>query len=158
MWIICRCFFNPSQWCINILESPDFFLLIYAKYHGPLLARRVDLFVFDFFFPFTLPPIKLKRIVVCLLSEVDRRYSPLHGLTSSCCGGLRPTAKVFFPLRAKKGLFMLFFLILDYFLCSVVTSVTLCSNLSSFEKNPINPKNTPKISKIKKSKKIQKSP
>ena len=33
---------------------------------------------------------------------VTRRYSPLRGLTSSSCGGLRPSAKVFFALRAKK--------------------------------------------------------
>ena len=31
-----------------------------------------------------------------------RRYSPLRGLTSSSCGGLRPSAEAFFALRAKK--------------------------------------------------------
>ena len=68
-----------------------------------------------------------------------RRYSPLRGLTSSSCGGLRPTAEAFFALWAKKGLCMLFSLILGHFWCSVATSVTLSSNLRNFEKkSPLN--------------------
>ena len=46
---------------------------------------------------------------------------------------------------------MLFLLTLGHFWCSVVTSVTLSSNLSNFEKNP------KKIQKIQNSIKISKS-
>ena len=37
-----------------------------------------------------------------------RRYSPLYGLTSSSCGGLRPTAKAFFAL-VSVSIFLLYF-------------------------------------------------
>ena len=40
---------------------------------------------------------------VCI---VTRRYSPLCGLTSSSCGGLRPTAETFLALWGKKEVFM----------------------------------------------------
>ena len=63
--------------------------------------------------------------------EGTARYA---GFTSSSCGGLRPPAKAFFALRAKKELFMLFWLTLGHFWCSVVTSVTFSSNLSNFFK------------------------
>ena len=59
--------------------------------------------------------------------EGTARYA---GFTSSSCGGL----------RAKKELFMLFWLTLGQVWCSGVTSVTFSSNLSSFKKNPKNPK------------------
>ena len=64
--------------------------------------------------------------------------------TSSSCGGLRPPPEAFSALRAKKELFMLIWLTLGRFWCSVVTSVTFSSNLSNFDKNPKNPKTTPK--------------
>ena len=52
----------------------------------------------------------------------------LRGPTSSSCGGLRPSAEVFFVLWAKKELIMLFWPILGNSWCSVVTLVTLRSN------------------------------
>ena len=91
------------------------------------------------------------------LLEGTARYA---GFTSSSCGGLRPPAKDFFALRAKKKLFMLFWLTLGHFRCSVVTSVTFSSNLSNFEKNPKNwkmSKNVEKSENLKKSTKIQKN-
>ena len=94
-----------------------------------------------------------KTSVYCLtlfLLINTRRYSPLRGLSSSSCGGLRPTAEAFYALRAKKELFMLFWLTLGHFWCSVVTSVTFSSNLSNFEKNSKNPKKIQKNSKIPK--------
>ena len=47
--------------------------------------------------------------------ENTRSYSPLCGLTSSSCGGLWPSAKAFFALRAKKELIMLFWPIFGNF-------------------------------------------
>ena len=86
--------------------------------------------------------------VICVPFKYTRRYSLLRGLTSSSCKGLRPPAEAFFALRAKKELYMLFWLTLGHFWCSVVTSVTFSSNLSNFEK----------IQKIQeKSKKIHKN-
>ena len=41
--------------------------------------------------------------VYCVVAT--RRYSPLRGLTSSSCGGLRHMAEAFFALQAKKGIF-----------------------------------------------------
>ena len=93
-----------------------------------------------------------------------RRYSPLHRLTSSSCGGLRPSNKAFSLWEWKKKLFMLLVLILGHFCCSVVTYVTFSSNLSKFEYNPKNIKNPNKNPKIQKCKKnlikiyIQKNP
>ena len=58
-----------------------------------------------------------------------RRYSPLHGLTSSFCGGLRLLAEAFLPFEEEKKLFTLFVLILVHFRCSVVTSILFSSNL-----------------------------
>ena len=85
-----------------------------------------------------------------------RRYGPLHGPTSSSCGGLHPSAEAFFALRATKELFMLFWPIFGNFWCSVVTMVTFSSNLSNNNK-----KNIQKISKIflkiSKNPKIQKT-
>ena len=60
-----------------------------------------------------------------------RRYGPLCGPTSSSCGGLRP--RLFFALRAKKELFMLFWPIFRNFWCPVVTMVTFRRNLINFE-------------------------
>ena len=58
------------------------------------------------------------------------------------------------PAEGQKKIFlMLFLLILGHFSCLVVTSVTLRSNLSNFEKNPKKSKKSKK-----KSKKIQKIP
>ena len=68
--------------------------------------------------------------------KYTRRYSPLCGLTSSSCRGLWPSAEAFFALLAKKGLFMMFVLILGHFWYSVVTPVILGSNLSNFESYP----------------------
>ena len=52
------------------------------------------------------------------------RYNPLRGLTSSSCDlWLR-----LFPLQAKKGLSMLFLLILGNFWCLILTSATFSSN------------------------------
>ena len=48
-----------------------------------------------------------------------RRYSPLGGPTSSSCGELRPSAKAFFALRAKKELF---FAVLAHFWQFLVSS------------------------------------
>ena len=85
-----------------------------------------------------------------------RRYGPLHGPTSSSCGGLHPSAEAFFALRATKELFMLFWPIFGNFWCSVVTMVTFSSNISNNNK-----KNIQKISKIflkiSKNPKIQKT-
>ena len=75
--------------------------------------------------------------------EGTARYA---GFTSRSCGGLPPPAGAFFALRAKIELFMMFWLTLGHFWCSVVTSVTLSSNLSNFEKNL---KKIPKQSKKK---------
>ena len=36
------------------------------------------------------------------LFVTTRRYSPLRGLTSSSCGGLRPPAEAFLTFQAKK--------------------------------------------------------
>ena len=65
-------------------------------------------------------------LLLLLLLEGTARYA---GFTSSSCGGLRPPAGAFFALREKKELFMLFWLTLGYFWCSVVTSVTFSSNV-----------------------------
>ena len=46
---------------------------------------------------------------------MTRRYSPLRGLTSSSCGGLRPSAEAFFALRLKKDILTLFVPILGHF-------------------------------------------
>ena len=73
--------------------------------------------------------------------EGTARYA---GFTSSSCGGLWPPAEAFLALLAKKGPFMLFWLTLGNFWCSVVTSVTFSSPLSNFEKNPKNPKKSKK--------------
>ena len=54
--------------------------------------------------------------------------------------GLRPSAEVFFALRAKKELIMLFWPIFGFFWCPVVTLVTFSSNLKNFERNPKKPK------------------
>ena len=43
----------------------------------------------------------------------------------------------FFALQANKGLIMLFWPILDNFLCSVVTSVTLSSKVNNVKKKKI---------------------
>ena len=67
-----------------------------------------------------------------LVLIMTRRYGPLRGPTFSSCGGLRPSDKAFFALRAKKKLIK-----------------TFSSNLSKFERNP---------KKVKKSKKIPKNP
>ena len=72
------------------------------------------------------------------LLVITRRYGPLRGLTSSSCGGLRPSAEAFFALRAKKELFMLFWPIFGNFWCPVVTVVTFSINLSNFERNQKN--------------------
>ena len=55
-----------------------------------------------------------------------RRYSPLRGLTSSSCGGLRPTAEAFFALPAKKRVF---YAVFAYFRPFLVFS----SNFSNFK-------------------------
>ena len=54
----------------------------------------------------------------------------------------------------KKELFMLFWITLGHFWCSVVTSVNFSCNLSNFEKNPKNPKKI-KTKKIKNSKNLK---
>ena len=73
--------------------------------------------------------------------------------------GLWP--RLFLPFGQKKRLFMLIWLTLDHFWCSVVTSVAFSSNLRNFEilvKNPKMPKQS-KISKnLKNSKKKIKKP
>ena len=76
---------------------------------------------------------------------MTRRYGPLHGPTSSSCGGLRPLAKVFVALPAgKKRAYFAVLPIFGHFWCSLVTLITFSSNLSTFEKNP---KSTKKIQK-----------
>ena len=80
--------------------------------------------------------------------------APAEGL------GLRP--RTFF--RGKKELIILFWPILGYLLCLVVTLVTFSRNLSNFKKNPRNTKNQKKSQKnsnkkkIKKAKSIKKKP
>ena len=100
---------------------------------------------------------KTKKISVLILT---RRYSPLRGLTSSSCGGLRPSAEAFFALRAKRELIMLFWPIFGNFWCPVVTLITFSSNISNFERNHKKNKKSKKIQKIhkkpKKSKNCQK--
>ena len=49
--------------------------------------------------------------------------------------GLRP--KLFLPFGQKRAFHAVFFLILDHFRCSVVTSVVFSSNLRNFFFNPI---------------------
>ena len=66
-----------------------------------------------------------------LTLEGTARYA---GFTSSSCGGLLHPAEACFALRAKKEIFMLFWLTLGHVWCSVVTSVTFSSNISNFEK------------------------
>ena len=58
------------------------------------------------------------------------------GLLLAPAKGFGLRLRLFFAVRAKKGLFMLFSLILGHCWCSVVTSVTLSSTLSNIEKNP----------------------
>ena len=41
-------------------------------------------------------------IITIIISSITRRYGPLCGPTSSSCGGLRPSAKAFVALWAKK--------------------------------------------------------
>ena len=112
---------------------------------------------------------------------ITRRYSPLRGLTSSSCGGLRPSAEAFFALLAKKELIILFWPIFGIFWSPVITLVTFSSNISNnnkkkskkfqknsnnfkkipnFKKRPKNPKNLKKNPKNKKknSKKRLKNP
>ena len=64
-----------------------------------------------------------------------RRYSPLcEPTTCSSCGGLRPSAQAFFPpFRQKKDFLLMFWPILGHFWCSLVTLVTVRSNLSNFK-------------------------
>ena len=62
---------------------------------------------------------------------IAKRYSPLRGLTSSSCGGLRPSAEAFFALRAKKELIILFWPIFGIFWSPVITLVTFSSNISN---------------------------
>ena len=81
------------------------------------------------------------------LLMITRRYGPLREPTSSSCGGLRPLAEVFFALRAKEELIMLFWAIFGIFWCPVVTLVTFSINLSNFERIPP-PKKNVKIQKI----------
>ena len=98
----------------------------------------------------------VKTIVIII--TITRRYGQLRGPTSSSCGELRPLAKAFFALRAKKELIMLFWPIFGSFWCPVVTLVTFSSTLSNFEGNPKKPKKNPKKiqKKFKKLQKIQK--
>ena len=63
--------------------------------------------------------------------EGAARYA---GFISSSCGGLRPLAKVSVALWAKKVLFMIFWLTLGHFWCSLLTLVTFTSKISNFEK------------------------
>ena len=87
---------------------------------------------------------------------VDTRgYSPLRELTSSSCGGLRPSAEAFFALRGKKELIILFWTTFGNFWCPVVTLVTFSSNISN--NNQKKKKIQKKSKKIKKIQKIQKS-
>ena len=69
---------------------------------------------------------------------LDKRYSPLLGLTFSSCGGLRALAEAFFALLAKKRAFWMFLLIL--------ASVTFSSNLSNLSKHKKSKKYLKKIS------------
>ena len=56
---------------------------------------------------------------------ITRRFSPLCGLSSSSCKGLRPSPNAF--CQAKKNLCAV--LALGHFWCSVVTPVTFSSDL-----------------------------
>ena len=77
-----------------------------------------------------------------------RRYGPLRRPTSSSCGGLRTSAKVFFCPAGKKKKLSCFF---GKFLAILVSS----SKLSNFKKNTKNSKNLKNTkNKILKTKKI----
>ena len=84
-------------------------------------------------------------------------------MENKCNQKVQPATRALL-LAPAEGFFMLFWLTLDYFWCSLVTSVTCSSNLSNFQKNPKHPKkiqrNTkyPKISNaIKNPKNLRKS-
>ena len=85
---------------------------------------------------------------------VTRLYSLLCGLYFELLR--RASASVrsfFFPFgREKKSFFMLVWLTIGHFWCSVVTSVIFISNVSDFQKYPkmLKDVKNPKISKIKK--------
>ena len=59
-----------------------------------------------------------------LIIILTRKHDP----TSSSCGGIRPLAKAFLALRAKKDLILLFWPIFGHFWFLVVTLVTFSSN------------------------------
>ena len=65
--------------------------------------------------------------------------------------------RFFFALWAKKELFMLIVLILGHFWCSVVTSVTLSSNLNNLKNQTKKSLKNLKISTTKKSLNLQNS-
>ena len=86
------------------------------------------------------------RIIFCYINDyfvglwsaiIFFKFSlDLHRPSSSSCGGLLPSAKVFFlSFWQKKELIMLCWPIFGNFWCPLVTSVTFSSNLSNFERN-----------------------
>ena len=93
----------------------------------------------------------------CVIKDTLEGTARYAGHTFSSCGGVWPPAKAFFALQAKKKLFMLFWLTLGHFWCSVVTSETFSSPLSNFPKNlKKSPKKSPKIPQNPKYQKYQK--
>ena len=81
-------------------------------------------------------------VMLRLMIVITRRYGPLRGPTSSSCGGLRPSDDVFFALRAKKELIMLFWPFFGDFWCPVaLLLVRQCRALRITEaSNPLNQK------------------
>ena len=73
-----------------------------------------------------------------------------QGLEEAQLPLLTGLGKGFFCSLGKQVLFTLFMLILAHFWCSVVTSVTLSSNIRNFENNPTNPNKCQKKSHISK--------
>ena len=73
------------------------------------------------------------------------RYRSLCGLSSSSCGGLRPSVEVFLPLKQKKKNFLCCFCL---FVVFSSTPVTLSRNFSNLKKKIKTSPKYPKISKI----------
>ena len=103
------------------------------------------------------PNSNLSFVILCWDFTGTRRYRPLRGLYFWLLGRASASGRGFFFPSGKKDLFMLFWLTLGPFWCSVVNSVTFSSILSNFEKNPKNPKNSKKSQKNTKNQRNQKN-
>ena len=101
----------------------------FEKHQSPILNHLLVILspIGDFHFKFS--NVKLDPNSQSSSLSNTRGYSPLCGLTSSSCRGLRPTAKAFLALSGKKWAFYAVFPFLKPFLVFSSPSVTLCSNL-----------------------------